>query len=537
MVSKNFSTEELDELTISLREEENRYIVSGSKIEDVYNFLLSVQLKNDDEYTLCSLALKVLANYVADVPENAKFVFNLSKETLPIIPTYESVLNNQVTSSSVSFFFQVQLILFNNILTTSKESVLKSHCEILIDKILKLLTICESAAIETDSYLIIEILDECQSIIEQIDIEKFMILRNACLIIRDKGLAEGEEDLVIASMNVCHKYSSNLYFPKLSDMRKEEIFFQLYNQLENSIDEQILLNVSFQLGICTSSFFHNLVNLLFDVKTKLLKIEKHIPMSLLLLSNEVVSEKVMNELLELILIDELTKYYFDSIYPNLSLRLPWELQSIVLFNKIPSEKIKINSISLNNYINKLNLLINNTTLQINTDVISLQLTFLGKILGSENCGDFNFRSQIDKFLDDLKLSNEYEDFPNGFKLLLNQVYFPFLYNYKDKQSSNNQFVNKFLEKTLIETKKLLSQSMNNKSTMQMNYLIELSKIFGFYVQSFGEFDWFNQCFEVFRLVFNDVNNQMKQMGEKEQNAWKILENNIKYTSVILSQDK
>lgn len=534
-----FTAAELDELTIHLRQEENRYTVPREKIRDIYEFSLKIELNTNDKIALCSLALKVLANYIADVPDNAKFVFDMIKGQLPIIPSNETVNDKSADMTTISFFIQVQLILFNNILTTSKEVVDALTCEQLIDRFFQLIEFCEKNSIETDSYLIIEIFEELQTILKEFDIKRFLILREICLRITHKAISENDdEDLQKSLMSLCHKYSINLNCSSLTSDEKEKIFFELYHELpdddknDDGIDEQILLNLSYQLRINEEIFLEKFTNLVF--KDKKLDISKHIPMTLLLLSNEILSEDTMLKFLTWIDVDLLIDEYFNNIYPKLTLKLPWELQSIAIFNKIPVKMIRITETSISSYINKLKSLISVTTLQVNADVIKLQLTFLSKIFGSNNS---NFE-MIDSFLKDLKLTEEYGEYPNDFKQLLNQLYFTYLFKFKDNV---NELDVKVLKSILSESNGLLNLSIDTKNPtpIQFNYLLELSKIFGFFVASFKNETWFIESFKVFQNVYDNISNQMKEVQDINKNhkyLLSILDNNIKFTNgIILSK--
>lgn len=532
-----FSRNDLDDLAISLREEKNRYTVTQKTIEEVFQFFLSIiPCETVSQYELGSLSLKVLANYVADVSENANFVFNLVENILPIAPAENpgsQQTNTAIETEAINFFIQVQWILLSNLVTTLKSTIPKSYEDHLFDDLLNFVLICESRCLETDFYLVLEILEDIQPQLGKFEIAKFLILRDLCKLIKENAEAEGDEELQTSAMKVCLKYSLNLDSSKLTTSEKESLFFKLYSELESTVDEQILLNVSFEFQICTLSFFENLIGLFFNKDTGELKIEKHIPISLLLLSNEIVSEDLMNRFVSEVSLAGLVRTYFHNVYPQLSFKSPWELQSIALLNKIPIANIIIDSTSLRNYTTTLTKLINTTTLQISMGVVALQLTFLGKILASNNL-EMKQKKDIVQFLDDFKLSNDYKNFGNEFKQLLNQTYFPFLCNHKDQHDSN-EFVKTMLEKTINESKELLDLCIRDKTPVQMTYLIELSKIFGFYAEDFKQCDWFIAGFCTFQKVFSDVNDQMNKMSTPEQNAWRLLENNIKFTSAIISE--
>ena len=83
-----------------------------------------------------------------------------------------------------------------------------------------------------------------------------------------------------------------------------------------------------------------------------------------------------------------------------------------------------------------------------------------------------------------------------------------------------------LQNTLEESERLLKGSIEGRMPLQMIYLVELSKIFGFYVSKYRTEEWFKKSFDTMISVFNDANEQMQKNGNP---TWKILENNIQYT--------
>ncbi|MDC6274655.1 hypothetical protein PP714_11785 [Lacticaseibacillus paracasei] len=527
----HFTEEELDELTISLREEKNRHAVPRSTIADINTFLeKKMPCCSDEDYTICSLAYKTMANYVADVPENARFVFGLIKENIPVIPNETQASCSKIDLSTLNFFIQVQLILLNNIFTTTKEMMTKDTCCLIVEKLFRLVSFCETHMIDIDGYLIIEILDECQPIIKEIEIRQFLLLRDFCLMLSAKARSEDDADLSQSAANVCIKYSLSLDCSTITNGEKEAIFFKLYGELSDKVDEQILLNIMYEFRICTDAFLDNLISLFFDPNTKRLKIEKFVPMSLLLLSNEIISEEKMDGLLSKISLDDLVSFYFNKVYPNLQPKHPFELQSIALFNKIPIKKLRIPHEPLVHFLNKLSTLINPTLLQVYKDVIVLQLSFLGKILASDEIK--NEKVLILKFLEDLKLSNEFKDFPNDFKFILNQIDFPLLYRSKDRPLDSE--LTSFLKMTIGEANTLLSGSLKEKMSIPMSYMLELSKVFGFYALKFKNVTWFKECFSTFETVFQDVEAQMKSLQGNEKSSWSILDNNLHYTRAIIN---
>ncbi|KGK36252.1 hypothetical protein JL09_g4597, partial [Pichia kudriavzevii] len=178
----------------------------------------------------------------------------------------------------------------------------------------------------------------------------------------------------------------------------------------------------------------------------------------------------------------------------------------------------------------LSTLINPTLLQVYKDVIVLQLSFLGKILASDEIK--NEKVLILKFLEDLKLSNEFEDFPNDFKFILNQIDFPLLYRSKDRPLDSE--LTSFLKMTIGEANTLLSGSLKEKMSIPMSYMLELSKVFGFYALKFKNVTWFKECFSTFETVFQDVEAQMKSLQGNEKSSWSILDNNLHYTRAIIN---
>lgn len=533
-MAESFSDTYLEELSISLRDISNRISISQSEIENVFNLLMkNIPFQSNRQLHTCILSLKVFANYVAEVPENATFFVKLVEKTFPIVA---NPIKETIDVEQLAYFYKIQFILLNNIMTTSKECISKEICNDILDKIFELFTTCESIGIDIDGESIIEILDECQSIVGKIESNKFIILRDMCRCINDEARADGDEDLISTSLKVALKYSCNLDVSNLDENEKIDFFFKLFNDLTCIDDEQVLLNVSYELKIGSITFFNALLDKLFDVNGKL-KTKNHILMSLIILSNEITSEAMMSAFLSKVSVHELTEIYFTQIYPGLTLKLPWELQSIVLFNKIPLNNISISDNALSCYINTLTSLITYATLQIRLDVICLQVVFLGKILGSNE--DPTQRDPIFNFLKVLKLSNEYPSFPAAFKQSLNQVYFPYLNRLKETPETAGEI----LKITLVDAYDILEKALVDNTAVQMKYLIELSQIFGFYVRSYGREDWFQRCFKLLETSVEDSKKQVESQiksGQKELNhyentAWRVLEDNFKYTEVLLNQ--
>lgn len=537
-MAEPFSDSYLEKLSIYLREESNRRNISHSEIEHVFNHLMkNVHFQNSIQLHTSILSLKILSNYIADVPENCSFLMSLVKDNIYILPSNSIQLSNpSLDIKEITLFHKVTVILFNNLLTTNKESIPRKQCMDIFDNLIESFTLCESAGIETDNESLIEVIDECQSIIGKIDSERFLLLRDLCRYINDSAKSCGDEDLILLSSKVILKYSCNLEVVN-NDSVKEELFFKLFSDINSVDDEQILLNISYELKIGSNQFFKKLLNLVFD-SNGLLKITKGIPMLMIILSNEITTEFKMNEFLNIINIYDFNELYFNNIYPNLSLKLPWELQSIVLLNKIPISRILIGYDALNKYINKLSKLISYTTIQIRSDIISLQLVFLSKILA--NTKNKQQLEHILNYLTDIKLSNDYSKFSNEFKLVINQVYFPYLGIFKRKNLQDEKFSN-VLQIVLTDSSEIIQKSLIDKTPIQMKYLIELSQIFGFYVKNFKTQEWFVDSFQSFENIVEDSKRQIDLNNQKltgyEQTAWNVLQDNFKYTDVLLKQSE
>ncbi|KAG0681258.1 hypothetical protein C6P40_003152 [Pichia californica] len=537
-MAEPFSDSYLEKLSIYLREESNRRNISHSEIEHVFNHLMkNVHFQNSIQLHTSILSLKILSNYIADVPENCSFLMSLVKDDIYILPSNSIQLSNpSLDIKEITLFHKVTVILFNNLLTTNKESIPRKQCMDIFDNLIESFTLCESAGIETDNESLIEVIDECQSIIGKIDSERFLLLRDLCRYINDSAKSCGDEDLILLSSKVILKYSCNLEVVN-NDSVKEELFFKLFSDINSVDDEQILLNISYELKIGSNQFFKKLLNLVFD-SNGLLKITKGIPMLMIILSNEITTEFKMNEFLNIINIYDFNELYFNNIYPNLSLKLPWELQSIVLLNKIPISRILIGYDALNKYINKLSKLISYTTIQIRSDIISLQLVFLSKILA--NTKNKQQLEHILNYLTDIKLSNDYSKFSNEFKLVINQVYFPYLGISKRKNLQDEKFSN-VLQIVLTDSSEIIQKSLIDKTPIQMKYLIELSQIFGFYVKNFKTQEWFVDSFQSFENIVEDSKRQIDLNNQKltgyEQTAWNVLQDNFKYTDVLLKQSE
>lgn len=546
-MAEKFSDKYLGELSILLRDENYRRSISHDKIQQVFNHLIkNSSYQNTPQLHTCILSIKILSNYIADVPENCEYLMKLIGDKLPILPINHEISNFNTDIEEFVLYYKVQLILISNILTTSKESISEKVCNAMFDKLIKLFMICESDGIDIDNEILIEIFEEFQTILKKIDFNQFLLLKDLCKVIKEIAEADGDDDLFNLSNKVILYYSCNLKVEEMNELEKEELFFKLFNDLSDIKDEEILLNISFELKIQSDYFFEKLINLIFDIKGNI-KINKRIlPMAMIIISNEITNKNKMNFFLDKVSIFNLNEIYFNEIYPKLTLRSQWEFQSIILLNKIPNLEISIGIKAINNYLNTLSKLISFTTLQIRFEVIKLQFIYLSKILSISFEDEENQRFElINNFLNDLKLSNEYIKFPTEFKLLLNQVYFPYLNNHKDKLI--NEEFKRILRNILNDSSDLINKSIHDQTPVQIKYLIELSQIFGFYVKDFKNDEWFVKSFKSFETIIkksqNDIdrnnsdnNDNNKEMSNYEKTAWKVLNDNFKYSEIILNNN-
>lgn len=546
-MAEKFSDKYLEELSILLRDENYRRSISHDKIQQVFNHLIkNSSYQNTPQLHTCILSIKILSNYIADVPENCEYLMKLIGDKLPILPINHEISNFNTDIEEFVLYYKVQLILISNILTTSKESISEKVCNVMFDKLIKLFMICESDGIDIDNEILIEIFEEFQTILKKIDFNQFLLLKDLCKVIKEIAEADGDDDLFNLSNKVILYYSCNLKVEEMNELEKEELFFKLFNDLSDIKDEEILLNISFELKIQSDYFFEKLINLIFDIKGNI-KINKRIlPMAMIIISNEITNKNKMNFFLDKVSIFNLNEIYFNEIYPKLTLRSQWEFQSIILLNKIPNLEISIGIKAINNYLNTLSKLISFTTLQIRFEVIKLQFIYLSKILSISFEDEENQRFElINNFLNDLKLSNEYIKFPTEFKLLLNQVYFPYLNNHKDKLI--NEEFKRILRNILNDSSDLINKSIHDQTPVQIKYLIELSQIFGFYVKDFKNDEWFVKSFKSFETIIkksqNDIdrnnsdnNDNNKEMSNYEKTAWKVLNDNFKYSEIILNNN-
>lgn len=536
----SFSDTQLEELSVSLREKNQRLEFPKSTIQQLWSHLKSITpCISNSAYNTSILTFKIFANYVAEVEENSEYVFNMIKNDIIITPTN---LNHSIDDIEVAnLYLKVQLILLDNILTTCAKCVSRNACSGIMDKIFSMYTWCETTGVAVDSYLIIEILDQFQSIIDKIPVSLFVILREMCLSIKEEALSEDDQDLLSSVSKTLLQYSSNLDTSLVEENEEEEIFFNLYNSLSDKLDQQILLNVSFDFGLSSLKFMDNYLEVLFDSQGDL-QVYKNIPMSLLILSNTIVSEEHMQKFISKVSVKKLANTYFSEIYPDLSLQSPWDLQSIVLFNKIPNSEIFIDGDAIFSYINKLSTLINITTLQIRKDLVGLQMIFLGKVFASLSrlevraemgpviCDELTLK--IENFITDLKLSTEYSKFSTEFKQNVSRIYFPFLNINKHRPDDNVEAV---LKSTLLESTEHLQKSIEDESTVEFTYLMELSKILGFYVKVYGHNEWFKNCFGILQNVVEISSSDMNSKMEKhEQIGWQALESNIRYVNALLN---
>lgn len=465
---------QLEAFAVQLRDVSNRRTMSQASISKV----CEIYLKNTDK---SPTAVKVLANYVSDIEANSTFVYGIIKGKFPVSTTNKD-------------FATVQLVLLNNILTTNKECIAKSECHELIEKLLAL-----SNVNDVDNDIVVEVLTDVSSIMDSLDIELFLKLRDLMINYNNQE-----------SMDLVLECSIKVNSKNLKESDKETIFFKLYNEIKEPVGEQVLLNLSYEFGINNFEFFKRLIDTVFE-KGELVTACK--PMALLLVSNEIIAKIRMEYFLHSVNIPGLINDYFINVYPGLTFQKPWELQSIVLFNKIPLDQVVLSETARSSYIKHTREIINSTTIQLNFDVACLQLVFLSRV--------FNGEKETFELIDHFRKGN----YSIEFNYILNKFFFSYL--------TRNKNDKELVVKTVKDANSLFNESIKSKKPIHITYMLEFSKILGIYAESYGKQSWFSECFCTFESMFQDLDSQVKQMKAGEQQAWEILENNIKFSKNFL----
>ncbi|TID17622.1 hypothetical protein CANINC_003988 [Pichia inconspicua] len=471
-----YTKDQLEAFAVQLRDVGNRRTFSQATIEKVCD----IYLANNE---LSPTAVKVLANYVSDIEENASFVYNRIHEVFPI-------------TTKDGFYATVQIVLLNNILTTNRDCVTKEDANVLIQKITKVASSIE----EMDEDVIVEALEDLSELANSVHLDTFMHLRQLMLKNKTKQ-----------GFNVVLTLSGKIKCDGIDEKMKERAFFELYDSLKagDSIAEQIMLNVSYELGINDTGFFVRLLEKVF-VQGNLVAECK--PTALLIVSNEVISKVRMECLLHAVNIPKLINQYFIDIYPKLSFKRPWELQSIVLFTKFPADKVKLDDASRRVYIDHLKQLLTPTAVQLNIDVSNLQLTFLSRTFSGEQDTD-----ALIKYF-----KSKGKEYSLEFRYTLNKFYFSYLTRNRNNMSSDQ------VQETIQEAKELLEESKSDRVPIHITYMLELSKLFGIYAQQYAKEEWFRVSFGTFESMVKDV-----QGKTDDSPVWEILTNNIRFTSSFM----
>lgn len=472
-----YTADQLEAFAVQLRDVGNRRTISEATIGKVCDIYLA-------NTKLSPIAVKVLANYVSDITENAAFVYNKIHRCFPIM-------------TGDGFYATVQLVLLNNILTTNRECVSKEDASDFLGRIAGLARQAE----EADEDVLVESFDELTDITVAVDVNTFMKIREMMVKI-------GTEEALDVALRLSVKVKSD----DMDDKEKEEIFFKLYDTVKagDGISEQIILNVSYELGINDTGFFVRLLEKVF-AQGELVAESK--PTALLIVSNEVISKLRMECLLRVVNIPKLVNEYFTEIYPKLTFEKPWELQSIVLFTKLSTDKVELSDVARSVYIKHLRKLLTPAAVQVNTDVSILQLTFLSRTFNGEPDTEALIRYFKSK-------SKEYN---LEFRYALNKFYFSYLT--RNRNGIKDEGV---IRETIEEAKRLLEESQKSRVPIQITYMLELSKLFGIYAQEYAQKEWFVNSFRTFESMVKEV------QGKTDDNpAWEILGNNIRFTGSFM----
>ena len=521
-----FTCEELDDLAKSLREKSKRLHIPQQTIHQVYECLQKSILQYDSETgsELTKQALRVLVNYVADVPDNAQFVYNLMKDVFPIVPS-------EITKD-YEILVDYQLILITNIITTNPEAIDQEFCQRGLDDVLIISDKYAQSLSEINETVIMDLLEAYSTILTSCSLSQFMLLMKLLQKFKREALSEDIQEDVEQADTVMLAYSKIVHPKETDSITKERNFMELYQSVNDSADEKVLLNATYDFKLDSPSFLWKFLALLFDGDNGTLEINEHVGMSLLLLSNEILNEQLMREFMGKVDFVQLMRTYFGVVYPAMDLKNPWELQSIALFNKAPIDLLSDIPIDvLENYGKKLKKLINATTLQVNKDVVTLQLKFLSKVFASAEDNEKKF--YIIGIVDSFSTHEDYKDFPTEFKTSLIQFYLPYLFYFKGTASED---VIRVTRKVIENSKELLDACVDSKEPLPIAFLIELSKVYGIYVEKCYKENWYESGFNQFQKIFEEANEQLGgSMPEKDRTAWKILENNIRYAQTIMQQ--
>jgi hypothetical protein len=196
-----FTCEELDDLAKSLREKSKRLHIPQQTIHQVYEGLQKSILQYDSEAgsELTKQALRVLVNYVADVPDNAQFVYNLMKDVFTIVPS-------EITKD-YEILVDYQLILITNIITTNPEAIDQEFCQRGLDDVLIISDKYAQSLTEINEIVIMDLLEAYSTILTSCSLSQFMLLMKLLQKFKREALSEDIQEDVEQADTVMLAYS------------------------------------------------------------------------------------------------------------------------------------------------------------------------------------------------------------------------------------------------------------------------------------------------------------------------------------------
>lgn len=504
------SLKEVNELSVSLRELDNRITVEKSLIDSIISNLPDANA----EYKIA--AFKVLGNYVADVPANASYLADKLENISSTI--HEGDENWQV-------ILKIYFILLANILTTNGECLANEKCIQLFSTITNFVEfgIVKKSDLENECISVINSLcelingsDQNAQYILDVTIDQFEIWHAAV-----KGVQNEQNEPTGNSL----LFTLSTRLKEDKESKSSSFFIKLLTKLKTPTDDQILLNVAFATHEPSEAILQDF--LIGIIKDDQVLASSHIGSLLLILANAIVSNSIKEKIISC-LPKNFANQYFANIYSIFDISKPWDFQSILLLMKLPLNLLMVDSKAINTFTEHLDILINETTLQLRQDVILLQFKAIGQLL-SAALSDVTISSNKEtillllKYLDELCRKEEYKTYPIPLRHLVQKIYFEFL----SKVPTTLQ------EHQILELELSLSDRVRNlvgkikvseMGRVDLHYLLSLSTFLGVYAQIFGKELWYSS---VLNDIYSLVSTQAKAQSPNDKGL-EILLNNLEY---------
>lgn len=453
----------LEELSIALRDLNYRKEFDGNVILDLIEEFPSMDLNGRINTS------KAIANYVSDIEDN-------TKKIAPII--HKIVFNDEDERLN-----EIQMILVSNILTTIPDSMGEYCMNLTFNKLVTVM----NCNLEMSMELVDEMVDvkEDNEFVVKVNSQNFLKVYGTC----------GDVPLVLKLSGLLIKGDENT---------DEMSFKKIITDIK---DEQVLLNVSYALDQPNNVTIQDAFKKYQDTND-----EGGLRPSLLLMISNFINTTERKTLVVDWLQDDFLIDYFKSYNENFDVLKPWVFQSIVLLNKIPLAKFKIDEMVIPNFIGKLKTLCNKSIIQIRLEVVSLQIDGLSKLL-NEITRRNESNTEILQFVNSLYGIDEQLD---RVLIRLHLNYLSFV------KTEGSEYDKDLLENTI--------KGVNfNDGKIETKDLSLLSKVMGMYVKDCKEESWFK---EIIKNCEELVSQHNEPSSQKDAN-YSIFLNNLRFIKANL----